>query len=69
MSRLSASFSLTDLKEDRTPYKAADASFELTLGDRPLLVEVPGQRLIPGSDEVIMQDRVFLIVIEALQEE
>lgn len=65
---LTGSFSLTDLKENGTPYQAAEATFELKIGDRPLLVEIPGKRLIPGGDEVIFQDRVFLIVIESRQE-
>jgi len=66
--QLTGTFSLTDLKEDGTPYQAAEATFELKLGDRPLQVEIPGQRLVPTGDEVILQDRVFLIVIEGRSE-
>lgn len=65
---LSGTFILTDLKKDGTPYKAADASFELKVGGPPLMVEVPGQRFVPVGDESVLQERVFLIVIEGRQD-
>lgn len=65
---LSGTFLLTDLDKNGEPYKVAEASFDLKVGDSPLQVEIPGQRFVPGGDEIFFQDRVFLIVIEASKE-